>query len=633
MKKLILYLTIISIFLIPSKVSALREGETEKLYMNIDILENGSLKVKEYAVLKPNFNGRYRSLRYKNNNAQTFTGSKEDFDGSDIYNAFSISNLIVGDAKLNLKSDAIKNMTIEDTFEEIYSDINNDKVYLKSAREDGIDLKIYNSSDNNRAFFLEYTYDNVAVVHNDIAEVAWNILGENYEDNIEELIVLLNLPKEDKNMRVWLHGPLDGVIKRINDKQAKITYHNLPKNNAVSFRMMFSKTLIPQANKYSNINGKENILEVEQKAADAANKQREKAKIIQNTVKYLVLIWYVMFIGVMAIVLKDKKIREKCDFNHDYLRDFPADYGPEIVEYLIYKKVSDDGLSASILNIINKRAITTETLEGEKDNYTLTMIPDKCDSLTESEKQVVNILFNIIGTKDKVTLKQIKEFGSRYDGGHKFLMAYNKWKSTVTQEAEQEQFYTSMPFVCLFECLLGIIGVFLTFICAIIESSFILGYISAVVGIIGIIYVCSLKYMTPKGVLHYKKWMALKKFMLDFGNMDEKELPEIIVWEKYLVYATVLGCADKLRKDMKTRFDQMNITESTYPDFYYLGYYDHMFLHHSLTRSISSGIHQTYTNSISSNVANSISSSGSGFGGGAVGGGGSFGGGGGGGHF
>ena len=127
--------------------------------------------------------------------------------------------------------------------------------------------------------------------------------------------------------------------------------------------------------------------------------------------------------------------------------------------------------------------------------------------------------------------------------------------------------------------------------------------------------------------------MALKHFMEDFGTMDEKELPEIIVWEKYLVYATVLGCADKLQKDMKTRFDQMNITESTYPDFYYLGYYDHMFLHHSLTRSISSGIHQTYTNSISSNVANSISSSGSGFGGGAVGGGGSFGGGGGGGHF
>ena len=36
--------------------------------------------------------------------------------------------------------------------------------------------------------------------------------------------------------------------------------------------------------------------------------------------------------------------------------------------------------------------------------------------------------------------------------------------------------------------------------------------------------------------------------MLDFGRMDTKDLPEIVLWEKYLAYAVTLGCADKLAK-------------------------------------------------------------------------------------
>ena len=32
------------------------------------------------------------------------------------------------------------------------------------------------------------------------------------------------------------------------------------------------------------------------------------------------------------------------------------------------------------------------------------------------------------------------------------------------------------------------------------------------------------------------KWTAFKKFLNDFGSFDVKELPEIKLWERYLVF-------------------------------------------------------------------------------------------------
>ena len=70
MKKINIFLIIlIGIFLFPFNVDALMEGETKKLYLNFNILEDGSMKVYEVADLMPSYNGRYRTLSYKNLNA------------------------------------------------------------------------------------------------------------------------------------------------------------------------------------------------------------------------------------------------------------------------------------------------------------------------------------------------------------------------------------------------------------------------------------------------------------------------------------------------------------------------------------------------------------------------------------
>lgn len=70
------------------------------------------------------------------------------------------------------------------------------------------------------------------------------------------------------------------------------------------------------------------------------------------------------------------------------------------------------------------------------------------------------------------------------------------------------------------------------------------------------IYILSLdKCRTKKGIIEYSKWLAHKRFLKDFGTFDEKDLPDIVLWEKYYVTAVTLGCSNNALDKMKIRIE------------------------------------------------------------------------------
>ncbi len=116
------------------------------------------------------------------------------------------------------------------------------------------------------------------------------------------------------------------------------------------------------------------------------------------------------------------------------------------------------------------------------------------------------------------------------------------------------------------------------------------------------------------------KLKGLKNFLEEFSRIDDKEAIEVNMWEYYLIYAQILGIADKVANQFKKLYPEI-IDNNTYG----YTYSDIMFIH-----MISySGMRSATT---SRQRAQSYSSGGGGFSSGG-GGGGSFGGGGGGGGF
>ena len=64
--------------------------------------------------------------------------------------------------------------------------------------------------------------------------------------------------------------------------------------------------------------------------------------------------------------------------------------------------------------------------------------------------------------------------------------------------------------------------------------------------------------LTQKGIDEREKWVGLKKYMEDFSLLNEKEIPALELWEEYLVYATVFGIADKVIKQLKIVYPEIN---------------------------------------------------------------------------
>lgn len=629
-RKNLLLIILTIIFIIPINVFA-SDGETQDLFINIDVNKDGSIFVQELATLEGDYNGRLRSIYYKNLSAPSFSGSESDFEGSDIYNGSSIENLKVYSVNgRNLNFDNIFNTSSRSNEFRLvtYASKGDEGVYERSEAGGGYDLTIYNPSSTDSSFYMEYTIRDAVVIHNDVAELAWNLIGNNYTDNIDNLEAKINLPSTDDDLRVWLHGPLNGSIERQNDKTAYVNFNFVGANNPVSVRLMFDKNITPLATKFSNVEGRNNILSVEKKAADKANAERDKIKKQNGIVCIITIIWYVVLLVAIILFILEKKRLNKCDFDIEYYREFPNTYGPEIVDYLVNKSISDDSLGASILMLIEKKAIKFEPIETDEENAILTRVPENEKDLSESEKLLISFLFDKMGSNGSTTLSTIKEYGKSESKARSFISSYDKWKKSVQTEAVQNKFFlTSNPIQNVL-IILGIIGILVAIINYNFETGFVLGYISIAVGVFVFIYAVAQRLRTPYGVDQYKKWMAFKKFIVDFSTFDDKELPEISLWGKYLVYATVLGCAKKLESDMKIRMENMNLDPAVYNTYYY---HDHYYM-----STVSNSINRTMNRAVSSSrssIAASSSSSSGGFGGGSSGGGGSFGGGGGGGHF
>ena len=109
-----------------------------------------------------------------------------------------------------------------------------------------------------------------------------------------------------------------------------------------------------------------------------------------------------------------------------------------------------------------------------------------------------------------------------------------------------------------------IIGIAITgeFVQNIVTYALITGFFTVVVLVINLVLISKLinrfSGFTSKGINEQEQWKAFKKYMEDFSLLDEKEVPQLIIWEKYLVFATAFGIADKVIKQLKIIYPELN---------------------------------------------------------------------------
>ena len=632
--KLIILLVFIFMFAVIPRIESLFSKEPTEVFLSyIKIQEDGSIKVKELIKMSGNYNGLERDIRYTNSNSEAYRGDISAIEGnSTLYNGSSIKDVSVGsisdDGELTF-DDFDRNVNY---FEKVrYADNGTAALYTYSSFMDEVTLKLFNPSSLGEIFYIEYTVTDVVVVHNDVAELAWNALGNGYRENIGDYEVKVVLPNSDSDYRVWLHGPLNGEIERTSNNEAIGTFNFLGAYNPVSVRLIFNKDLVPNATKTSGLTAKDAIINYQTELSDKANAEREQIQRQNMTLIIVSSIWAIIAISLaISVYLRQKKMK-KVAFIMEYFRDFPASYGPEVLEYLLNENVTEKSLSATILNLIYKKVLKVEVIDRKlKDDYKLVLQEYDEANLSETEKIALKLIIDEIGNSKEVVLSNIKKHCSTLSNASSFIDLYNDFITTSKNLGKSESFFTKTPRIVVgFSIVFSLLGIILTYFSFNLDLVW-LGITIIVIMIVLFIFVITRKFYTKKGVEHYAKWMAHKRFLEDFSRFDEKELPEVTLWDKYLVYAIILGCADELSKEMSIKMASMNNLGTTYGD------YDPYFTHYHITTNVYTSINNSVHTAVSSSrssIAASQSSSGGGFGGGSIGGGGSFGGGGGGGRF
>lgn len=601
----------------------------------IDI--SGNMVVREVIKVKGSFNGYIRDLKYKNSNNKVFDKSIDSFYGSSIYDASNIEVRKVGtinydkELDFNVFDQSINEFTMND------SCTVNKGCYEKSDITDGVSLKMYNETNNSSTYFyIEYLLGNVVVMHEDIAEVYFNFVGDMFDDDINKYKLRVVLPDKTKELvRVWAHGPLNGNVSPIKDENGYyyggyLEINDLYSNTPVDMRLTFDKNLILVDHPYlkkSEVLALDKILEVENLRADKANKEREKAKFFMYGSYALGSVYLVLLVllFVYIYIKYDKEL--KTNFDMEYNREFINDYDVTNIEYLFDKKITEKAFSTSILNLIYKKNIKIEQID--KKDYKLIKV--NTDNVSESEEYLMKMIFDNIGNKEYVLLSQIKKYAKEIHGTtSEFLTSFTTWQNKVTSESIKNNFYESNTKIKVLGVLFSLVGYLVFYVMVRFNGFNLFSIIIFICALVFMIYVLIFNKRTKRGAEDYQKWKAFKRFLEDFGRFDEKELPEIVLWERYLVYANIFGIADKVGKTMKIKFNEIN-TNNQYSNGDLL--FDYMMwnnLNHSINNTVRSSV-STARTVVNEAIAKSSSSSGGGFGGGFSSGGG-FGGGGGGGR-
>lgn len=603
-------------------VNAASDFDLQKLDFVVTLNQDGSMDVQETWQVK--IYGETNTL------FKTFKRDSTKYSG---FSKISVSELVNGEETRFSQSNTWKNHVSTDYFHAL--------VYNG-------DFEIawgVNKSSGTHTYIVKYSVNDVVKVYNDCAELYWQFIGEDFEvpaDIVTGTLTLPNAVEVLDNLRVWGHGQLNGDIRRTDNKTVTFTMSPFITGTYLEVRVaVLEPEMFSEATRRSSSNAIESIISEETAWADEANAQRERIQRSEEIKQYGTAgISSIIGAGFIVFIIKNiKKIKETTKLEPmqklDYFRDIPNEQEtPAEVAFLYYygkaatNTVMPKVLSSTMLDLALKKYIEFEINEKlpKKEQVTVKLVnEDKNESLKSSEKMVYDLFRKIPKADNKFNMKEFEKYAKKHN--ESFLRELERVERTAKQEQEQAQNYDKKMQGKHDNWIGGGVGTFVFLAMAFVFSFGFIGdnvLLPAIAIIPGVIYAMTCfamgnKYsgLTQKGMDEKEKWEALSKYMEDFSMIKDREVPELVLWEKYLVYATLFGNAEKVLKQLKVVYPEFANDEymrnTTY--FYLM---THTNFNDSFVKSVDTAMMKAYESS----VAASSSSSGGGFGGGFSGGGG-----------
>jgi len=485
----------------------------------VEILENGDAKVSEIFTYEfsGSFNGIIRSI---------------GLTGSDGLEYFRASQYLPQKKVLDITRETEGNMV---TF----------RIYDQSANE-------------RKSFQLEYQLKNVVTKYNDIAEFYWKFFDQSNSSPIQRVQIEISFPGQTFNaeeLKVFGHGPSQGQVSILDRGIVLYEVEGLSANEMVEARVLFPISFVPNTGKIVNKDQYAQIMQEE--LAWAESSDRQNIFVILG----LLLIPVIIILNIInAIRMYFKYDRElKPEMELDYYRELPSDITPAVLSHLmsIQGAVTKD-IMATLMDLTRRKYLQIEeTTSGgwiKKKDYRFILLNEDIATLKQHEINLINWFFYSIGDGKSVTLKEIENYSKASRTQSSFRHQYQQWQNTVKKEFQKYNYFgrskeglTTALKIFLLEIAIFVILVIVAFFMKVpwmVLIPLLLTIIFTGVGLV--IYGGIIRKKTQEGINEHEKWSAFKRFLLHFSNMKDYEIPSLVIWEHYLVYAISLGIADKV---------------------------------------------------------------------------------------
>ena len=608
-RKIIIFIFILFLVSFCSRINVKSSNlKLNNLDFDVEILENGDMNVKETW-----------DIDIKNTNTLFKTFETDITKYLDIDNV-SVREITNGESKRLRKVTRYSYHVDKDAY---YGLINNDGDF-EIAWGVGLD----NERDT-RTYEISYTVEGAIGGYTDCNELYWQFVGDDFEIDAKKITGKITLPKEVQNkeeIKVWGHTKgLNGEIYATSNNKIEFTIDNFKSGTYVEVRTLFPKDVLEGSlDRTYNHPILEAALEEEGEWAKEANEIRSQRFIL--AIFFYIIVFVISILLIINIIKKIKLIKNrkkrKSDEEIIYYREIPRkDCSPAEALYL-EKEIkgelpsNDIGkvFSATLLKFSLEKLIEIENKKNEKGKdeiYIKLLDKEKILGLkNEDEKAIGKFLISAFGgrTNTSISVKDLEKF-IKNSSQNKILKLQSDIKekpkekltdnklidkkevNKYTKESSHQAMIIGSVIIVVFLAfkifeLLGnltITGIIIVFALLFLNI------------IVNGIAISKINVFTIEGVNEIAKWKGLKKYMEEFSLLNEKEVPQIAIWEEFLVYATAFGIADKVLEQLKLVYpdieNEININTSPYM---------HLMISTNFSKSFTSAISSSMTSAYTS---------------------------------
>lgn len=527
---------------------------------------------------------------------------------------------------------------------------------------DGYRLKIYNggSSGDKVTIKVVWRLKNMLFAHQDVAELNWKPISD-WDETINHVLFTLSTDEKTEESQLWGHQGYfkdNPIVENQNQGSYKVDVNRV--SGVLELHGYWDAQVLGSSVKRISEDALPRILKTEETIKKNSNLLNLLfVQVIPIATPFLALsqIWrYRRF--------KEELNRYQSKLGKTRLYEVPEDLSPLVLAADVYQVdfkdlvdnpkghriTFDKAVQAIILDLLDRSVLTLDKSQEVPQLSITNMAKAGSSDLAFLEMafgQEMSLPLDQLFSDfqyDENTISNLRTIytGSRLeDEVHKsskdvrtrISLALAKMKQSVKQDIadlglipiyrplstkESGKLVSTYGFIFL----LAILSGGLAFFFMVKGSIFVIMYIALTVFLVlfGVIMIkgaasnLTLGVVTPDGAYRLEQWTSFERMIRDIKTFKVVELEGLVVWNRLLVYATLYGEADKVRKYLKVNHIQL-------PEEF--DYVHTPYLLHSTSHFMTTSSHSYEASTFS--VSSGSSGGGGGFsGGGGGGGGGSF---------